>query len=372
MGLIRHFDAEQGIITAEAGISLDEILSVIVPKGWFLPVTPGTKYVTLGGAVANDVHGKNHHKKGTFGCFVDGIGIYRSDKGYQVCSPSENKPLFEATIGGLGLTGVIMWVTLRLCRILSSFLEVKKIRFGNIGEYFEMTEELDKHYEYSVAWVDGSSKGKHLGRGIYSAAHFSEEGGFRVHRSGGWSVPFTPPFSLVNKVSAKLFNELYYRLTTAGKFHEHTHYDPFFYPLDRVGHWNRIYGKSGFQQFQCLIPTEDSKEAISEMLSIISASGIGLFLCVLKKCGEVPSPGLLSFPAPGVTIAVDVPQSSHLEQKLMSRLNSVVAQVGGRIYPAKDAQMSAQMFQSSYPNWKELEALRDPALKSIFWERVTS
>lgn len=366
---IISLDTEKGIITAEAGISLDELLSIIVPKGWFLPVTPGTKYVTLGGAIANDVHGKNHHVSGTIGCFVESIGLYRSDLGLVDCSPDNNRQFYSATIGGLGLTGVILWVKLRLRKITSSYLDVTKIRFRNIQEYFEVASDLDSNHEFSVAWLDCTARGNRLGRGIYSAGKFSNIGALSLHKKSKISVPLTPSFSLVNKISVKLFNEMYYRVSRT-RNHSRLHYDPFFYPLDGVQNWNRIYGSKGFQQYQCVIPAKFVPSAIPELLTTISKSGIGSFLVVLKRCGDITSPGLLSFPISGMTLAIDLPQSDTLKTKLLDKLNDIVMQSTGRLYPAKDAQMPADMFQSAYSNWKEFDNLRDPVLLSSFWERV--
>ncbi len=366
-----HFDEVRGIFIAESGISLDDILSIIVPKGWFLPVTPGTKFVTLGGAIANDVHGKNHHVKGTFGCFVLEFGLFRSDFGQLVCNSETNADLYKATIGGLGLTGIITWASISLQRIQSTNVSTVQTRFGSISEYFQVSNELDNQNEFSVSWVDCTTSGERLGRGIYIAGNFCVDGKLEIKNGRPFTVPFTSPFSLINSLSVKAFNTLYWRVASPTRSTSTMHYEQFFYPLDRILSWNRAYGKGGFQQYQCLIPSRDAEKAIPELLATISKSGIGSFLVVLKRCGDIPSPGLLSFPKPGMTLAIDFPQSTMLQPKLLDKLNEVVKQASGRLYPAKDAQMSAEMFQTAYPKWMELNTLRDPAILSSFWARVT-
>jgi len=371
MNRVIHFDTQVGILTAEAGISLQEILSIIVPHGWFLSVTPGTKYVTLGGAIANDVHGKNHHTKGTFGCFVEEFGLFRSDSGLLVCNNRTNSQLYSASIGGLGLTGVITWATIRLQRIQSTNVSSIQARFSSIYEFFQISNELDKQNEFSVSWVDCTASGKGLGRGIYTAGNFADDTVIESYNRRSLSFPTTPPFSLINGLSVRVFNTAYWRHSSRTKEAFKMHYEPFFYPLDRVQFWNRVYGKRGFQQYQCLIPPESVELAIPELLSIISKSGIGSFLAVLKRCGNILSPGMLSFPKLGTTLAIDFPQTDHLQAKLIDKLNAVVIEANGRLYPAKDAQMPAEMFQSAYPNWLELNTLRDPAIMSRFWARVS-
>jgi hypothetical protein len=213
-----QFDEVQGIITAESGISLDDILSIVVPKGWFLPVTPGTKFITLGGAIANDVHGKNHHVKGTFGCFVLEFGLFRSDLGHVVCNSETHADLYKATIGGLGITGIITWVTISLQRIQSTNVNTVQLRFGSISEYFQLSNELDAQNEFSVSWVDCTASGNNLGRGIYTAGNFGGYGNLEIKNSRPFTVPFTPPFSLINGLSVKAFNMFYWRMSTSGYF----------------------------------------------------------------------------------------------------------------------------------------------------------
>lgn len=365
-------DWETGLIRAEAGVTLDEVLALAIPHGWFLSVTPGTQYITLGGAVANDVHGKNHHVKGTFGCHVPRFGLLRSDRGALVCSAEENAELYAATIGGLGLTGVIEWVDLQLTPIRSSLIDATHVRFGNLDEFFELSATLDPKNEFSVSWIDCVARGKSAGRGIYMAGNHAEEGGLAFEGKRKLNVPLTPPISAINRLSLRLFNEAYYNVHRPGRHDSRIGYEPFFYPLDRILNWNRIYGPKGFQQYQCAIPEGHEAAAIRELLDAIAAAHTGSFLAVLKRFGKVASPGLLSFPLPGSTLALDFPQQGEATAKLFARLDDIVREAGGRLYPAKDAHMSRKDFQTFYPEWTRLETLRDPCLQSRFWQRVAT
>ncbi len=365
-------DWDTGVLVAEAGVSLDELLNLTLPRGWFLPVTPGTKYVTLGGALANDVHGKNHHGKGTFGRHVRCFGLVRSDMAALTCSATENAELFAATIGGLGLTGVIEWVELQLVPIRSSVIDATHIRFDSLDEFFTLSNELDHAHEYSVAWIDCLAKGRSTGRGVYMVGDHAVEGGLRYDTRPKLNVPATPPISAINKLSLRLFNTSYFYGHRPGRHRQQIGYEPFFYPLDRILNWNRIYGPRGFQQYQCVIPEQNSASAIKELLGAIAAEQSGSFLAVLKRFGDIPSPGLLSFPMPGVTLALDFPQQGQATEKLFSRLDDIVRMSGGRLYPAKDAHMRSEDFRDWYPAWSRVEVLRDPALTSLFWQRVTT
>lgn len=360
-----------GVLTSEAGVTLEEILALSIPRGWFLPVTPGTKYVTLGGAIANDVHGKNHHRRGTFGRHVRQLGLLRSDIGRRTCSPQENTELFNATVGGLGLTGVVEWAEIQLVQIRSTKVDVTTQRYGSLDDFFALSAELDEKHEFCVSWIDCADKGKTAGRGVYMAGDFAARGQLEAHGGRKLSVPLTPPISLVNGLSLRVFNELYWRKAPKNRRSSTVGYDPFFYPLDRMLNWNRLYGPKGFQQYQALIPESEARAGIAALLAAIARSGAGSFLTVLKRCGSLASPGLLSFPRPGITLAVDFTQSDRLESSLFPRLDAIVRETGGRLYPAKDAHLSGEDFRRSYPDWETVEALRDPALMSRFWERVT-
>ena len=367
---VLDFQAETGVLRAEAGILLSEILDAFVPRGWFLPVTPGTKYVTLGGAIANDVHGKNHHVAGTFGRHVRRIRLVRSDGSVLDCSPTSETAWFAATIGGLGLTGLIDDAEIQLQPISSRDMEVESIRFGNLDEFFQLSSEFDPRYDYTVSWIDCLASGSRLGRGWwYGGKHAVEGDPAEPVRRRSLSFFLEPPVSLVNKLSLRAFNALYFRRPL--RRHDTVDYDPFFYPLDAVRNWNRLYGPKGFYQFQCVVPPGEGPEAIAEILRQIGAHGRGSFLAVLKQFGDLSSPGLLSFPRPGPTLALDFPNQGMRTLEFLRRLEDVTMEAGGALYPAKDACMRPGTFRRSFPAWEELEALRDPAIRSDFWRRVT-
>lgn len=363
-------DWTTGVIKAEAGITLAEVLAVAIPQGWFLPVTPGTQFATLGGAIANDVHGKNHHVRGTFGRHVLGFGLLRHGEPEVTCSPDAHPDLFAASIGGLGLTGVIHWAQIQLMPIRASQIDTTTVRFANLAEFFALSTELDARHEYSVAWVDCLAKGAETGRGVFIVGDHAQYGSLDVGQRKKLSVPLTPPVSLINKVSLSAFNSLYWRLHPSQRKQGRSAYEPFFYPLDRILHWNRIYGRRGFQQYQCVVPAANAEAAMGELLRTIADAGQGSFLAVLKRCGDIASPGLLSFPLEGTSLALDFAQSEALENVLFPRLDDIVRAAGGRLYPAKDAHMSGADFRRAYPAWEQLEALRDPSLMSRFWSRV--
>ena len=365
------FDAQTGVLRCEAGVLLADILQIAVPQGWFLAVTPGTQFVTLAGAVANDVHGKNHHRAGTFGRHVRCFELLRSDGTRLHCSPTENRAWFCATIGGLGLTGLITWIEIQLKPSPGPHIDQEIIRFGELGHFFRLSAESDKAFEYTVAWIDGTAKGRSLGRGLFIRGnHAAGRAGQRrnapVRRL---SVPFDPPFSLINGPALRLFNALYYRKQLRERTRATLHYAPFFYPLDAIDGWNRLYGQSGLLQYQCVIPSALAETAVAEILGEVASSGLGSMLAVLKMFGDLPSPGLLSFPRPGATLAIDFPNSSKRVLDLLDRLDRVTMQAGGAVYPAKDARMSAATFRQSFANWKQLEQLIDPRFSSSFWRR---
>ena len=367
---IMDFDAGTGRLRAEGGMLLSEILEAVVPRGWFLPVTPGTKYVTLGGAIANDVHGKNHHVAGTLGRHVHRLRLVRSDGSALECGPGMEPEWFRATVGGLGLTGLIDWAEIQLHPIESRKMEVESIRFANLTEFFQLSRELDSLYDYTVSWIDCVAGGSRLGRGWwYGGKHAVDGDPAEPVRRRTLSFFLEPPLSLVNGLSLRAFNALYYRRPLAR--HATVDYDPFFYPLDAVRNWNRLYGPKGFYQFQCVVPPEEGPDAIGEILRQIRASGRGSFLAVLKQFGGLSSPGLLSFPRPGPTLALDFPNRGMRTLNLLRRLEDVTMEAGGALYPAKDACMRPATFQRSFPAWEELEARRDPAVRSDFWTRVT-
>lgn len=363
------FDRHTGLLSCEAGVTLEEIIRLVLPKGWFLPVTPGTKFVTVGGAIANDVHGKNHHRAGTFGSHVEAFALLRSTGEISLCTPTENSALYRATIGGLGLTGLILWARIQLKAVPGPWLKGDSIRFESLKEFFALADESDRDWEYTVAWVDCAAKGRKLGRGIFMRANHGRHDQAEPKTSGA-SVPFSPPISLVNELSLSLFNQAYYARPAAQVHDTLWHYEPFFYPLDRILHWNRIYGPKGFYQFQCNIPHEHADAALEAQLRTIAEHGHGSFLAVLKVFGHRPSPGLLSFPKPGATLALDLPNKGSSTRAVLDRLEAITREAGGREYPAKDARMSAAAFEQYFESVPDFLPHMDPAFSSSFWRRV--
>lgn len=368
----RGFDPQTGILVAEAGVTIDAILQAFVPRGWFVPVTPGTRFVTLGGAVANDVHGKNHHSAGTFGCHVRQLRIERSDRGSVLVRPEDEDGLFRATVGGLGLTGVITEVALQLQPIGSAMLEVDSRACGNLGELCDGLVQGDAAFEHNVAWVDCTATGKAVGRGLLSQGNWREAGPLEPHHAPRKAMPTDRVDGLLNPLTLKLFNSAYHWLGRANSGRSVVHYEPFLYPLDSILHWNRLYGRKGFFQYQCVVPDAAGREPIRSLLAEIARSGEGSFLAVLKRFGERPSPGLLSFPQPGLTLALDFRNRGPRTFELLGRLDAIVTGAGGRLYPAKDLRLPREAFIRGYPRLQEFAGFVDPACQSEFWKRMTS
>ena len=365
---ILGFDEATGMLRCEAGVSLSDIISVFLPKGWFLPVTPGTQFVTVGGAIANDVHGKNHHCAGTFGAHVHQLGLHRSNDGLAVCSPEENLQMFRATIGGLGLTGVIAWADIQLRRITGPWIDADLVPFHSLSSFLDLSRESDGRFEYTVAWLDCFA-GK-TPRGIFFRGNHSPETTKRFCPKSGLKLAFGLPSWALNRYAIRAFNAAYFRAHASRKGPSLVGYDSFFYPLDSIRQWNLLYGKQGFLQYQCVIPQENIA-AIEELLDRIARSGMGSFLGVLKQFGSAPSAGMLSFPRPGLTLALDFAMRGEETLKLMHSLDEVVRQSGGALYPAKDARMSGAMFEASFPRWQSFAPYIDPKMSSSFWRRVT-
>lgn len=362
-------DSAAGILTCEAGILLDEMFRAIMPSGWFVPVTPGTRFVTLGGAIANDVHGKNHHAVGTIGRHLLRFELLRSDGQRLICSPTENPQLFRATIGGLGLTGIVTWAQLQLRPISGPLMNVETVRFANLDEFLRLQAESDTDFEYTVAWVDCLGTGAQLGRGWFERANHSPR---RVTvppaPARGLNIPFAPPFSLVNSASLRIFNTLYYHRPRTRRGERW--FESYFYPLDSVSNWNRLYGPRGLYQYQCVIPDSAARDGTAALLNAIARSGQGSFLAVLKVFGGLESPGLLSFPRRGLTLALDFPNRGRSLERLFVELDAIVRDTGGRLYPAKDGRMPPELFREGYPRWREFAQYIDPRCSSSFWRRV--
>ncbi len=373
------FDAATGVLRCEAGVLMSEVLNLVVPQGWFLPVTPGTQFITLGGAIANDVHGKNHHVAGSFGNHVLRLELLRSDGTRRECSPQQHADWFAATVGGLGLTGLITWAEVQLKRIANPHLNTESIRFHSLDAFFELSVASERDFEYTVSWIDCAFTGKRLGRGLFNRGNHApatiDTSLLPAGLPGGAAtasrkVPLTPPLSLVNPLSLKAFNTLYFNKQRADAQRSVQHYRPFFYPLDALLEWNRIYGPKGFFQYQCVIPPERALSATRQLLETIAASGQGSFLAVLKQFGEPASLGMLSFPQPGTTLALDFPNTGEPMHRLFRALDAIVLQSGGRLYAAKDGRMGAELFKAGYPRWSEFASYVDPRFGSGFWRRV--
>lgn len=364
------FDPASGILECEAGVLICEIIAVSLPQGWFPAVTPGTALVTVGGAIANDVHGKNHHRTGTFGRHLLGFELRRSDGEVMVCTPHQNPDWFGATIGGLGLTGLITRARLQLRPVPGAWFAGDSQRFGSLQEFFALAALSDAEHEYTVAWLDCAATSGKLGRGVFMrgnhCTHDAAEPRTRSRR-----LPLTPPVSPVNGLTLKLFNHLYYHRGAAQQRHAVWHYKPFLFPLDSLLDWNRLYGPRGFLQYQCVLPGTEASGALPEMLQLIARSRQGSFLVVLKQFGGLTSPGWLSFPRPGVTLALDFPNRGAMTLELLESLDTITRAAGGAVYPAKDARMSAHSFQQYFPAWQNLVAYVDPRFSSSFWRRVT-
>ena len=366
------FDEQQGLLTCESGVTLNEILQVIVPRGWFLPVVPGTRFITLGGAIANDVHGKNHHRVGSFGCHVTSIGLLRSDGERLLLNAQDESGLFTATIGGLGLTGLITHATIKLVPIASDQMEVEDQPFTSLAEFLALSAAA-QDWDYTVAWFDTFKRAGAQLRGIFSRGRHAASPAVLDPGpdSPRVSVPLAPPLSLVNGLSVDLFNRAYYQAGIRKKSQRRQHFQPFLFPLDAIAHWNRIYGRRGFYQYQCVVPVQGSEQSIGRLLELMLASREASFLAVLKAFGDITSPGLLSFPRPGLTLALDFPNRGDKTLRLMESFDEVVRECSGALYPAKDARMSAEMFALSYPRLSEFMPHIDPAFSSTFWRRVS-
>jgi FAD/FMN-containing dehydrogenase len=364
------FDPASGILECEAGTLLSEIISLVLPHGWFPAVSPGTALITVGGAIANDVHGKNHHRHGSFGHHLLDFALQRSDGTCLRCAPDDNAEWFHATIGGLGLTGLITKARLQLRRVPGAWIEGDSRRFAHLDEFYALAAQSDSNYEYTVAWLDCAA-GSKLGRGIFMRGNHSHSAAAPPRLSSPRRFPFTPPVSPVNALSVRVFNTLYFHRPAAQTPQRLWHYRPFLYPLDSILDWNRMYGPRGFFQYQCVLPNAPARDALQDMLNRISRSGQGSFLVVLKQFGTLPSIGMLSFPRAGVTLALDFPNRGAPTLQLLESLDAITRAAGGAVYPAKDARMSAESFQQYFPAWQQFKRYIDPKFSSSFWRRVS-
>jgi FAD/FMN-containing dehydrogenase len=376
------FDEATGRLVCEAGVLLRDIQRLFVPRGWMLPVTPGTQLITVGGAIANDVHGKNHHAVGSFGDHVLGLTLARTSGEVLQLDWSTEPALLSATVGGLGLTGVVVSAEIQLRRVSSPWLRTETLPYQGLSEFFALADGSERDWEHTVSWIDCLA-GK-TARGIFMRAnHMSAQEAEvmpslkavlaahqRKAQGQPLSMPFVPPISLVNGLSLKPFNWAYSQLQKIKRGFDVVHYEPFSYPLDNLQHWNRMYGPNGFYQYQSVVPREVGQSAVQAMLDAIAASGEGSFLAVLKTFGNRQARGMLSFPQPGVTLALDFPNRGDRTLELFKKLDNIVRDSQGRLYAAKDARMPRDLFEAGYPHLSEFLLQRDCGVSSAFARRV--
>lgn len=374
---ILNFDPQSGVLCADAGVLLVDVLRHVIPHGFFLEVTPGTSYITLGGAIANDVHGKNHHVKGTFGHCVQSFTLIRSDIDSAVmCSREENSELFAATVGGMGLTGLITHVTMKLMKVASPDIEQKSIRFNNLDQYFDICDEIDNQHEYSVAWIDQLTSGANFGRGVLMAGDHAQVGKGEnslpksAPKPAKLSVPFTPPLNLINKLSLTAFNAAYFHKAKAGTHHSIVPWQGYFYPLDAIKGWNKLYGPKGLFQHQSVYPLSGGRETTILLLECAKRHNHASFLTVLKRFGAMKSSGIFSFPREGFTLTLDFANQGERTLKFLRELDEITMAAGGAVNPYKDQRMAPDVFEASFPAWRDLEKHRDPKFMSNFWQRT--
>lgn len=357
-------DEGTGIVRASAGTSLHELIRAALPRGWFVPVTPGTRYVTLGGAIAADVHGKNHHRDGGFGAHVRELRLVTADGSERTVSPEQDAELFWATVGGMGLTGVITEATVAMMPVESSLVRVHTRRIDDLATLMTAMREADRAATYSVAWIDTLARGRHLGRSVLTTGEHATATEARAAGRSGAGVPREPlrvvpprvPGGLVNRASIRAFNELWFRRAPRDRRGELQGIGQFFHPLDGIADWNRLYGSAGFVQYQLVLP-DRSEDVLPVVLECVAERGHPSFLSVLKRLGD-EGPGLLSFPLRGWTLAMDLPAGRDLEP-LLRELDELVLSAGGRHYLAKDARMSAHTFDAGYPRAAAFRRVRD-------------
>lgn len=370
MNRILGFDPHAGVLEAEAGTQLCDIIAHAALYGWFPQVVPGTQFVTLGGAIANDVHGKNHHRRGTFGCHVEALTLLRSDGTMHQCTRARNVGLYEATIGGMGLTGLILTASIRLMRVDALDIDEKVTPFRDLSEFFDLAAAADTDNEYAVAWIDQLASGKRAGRGLLMTGNHARHGSRAAVRGASrLAVPFQPPVSLLGTPFLKLFN-LAYRTSKSRARAKAAPCQSFFFPLDGVRDWNRLYGPCGLYQHQSVVPEPNAPVAVATLLDCARRTGQGSFLTVLKRFGAIRSPGIVSFPRPGYTLTLDFPNRGAATLDLLADLDRIAVEAGGAVNPYKDGRMSVETFAASFRDWRMLESARDPAFMSDFWRRT--
>ena len=362
------FNEDNGRLVCEAGVLLRDIQRLAVPRGWMLPVTPGTQLVTVGGAIANDVHGKNHHVLGSFGDHVLRLTLLRTNGETIECGPHERSDWFAATVGGVGLTGIITQAELQLRRTPGPWLDTETLAYANLDEFFQLADASEAHWEHTVSWIDCISGGG--GRGVFMRGNPIVTAPRPLPTAQQRTMPLVSPVSLVNRLSLRPFNMAYYHLKKWRAGRAITHYEAFFYPLDNLLEWNRMYGPRGFFQYQSVVPRAVGRDAIQAMLREIARSGDGSFLAVLKTFGNRQPVGMLSFAQPGVTLALDFPNHGARTHRLFERLDAIVREAQGRIYLAKDARLPRELFEAGYPRLPEFLPYRDPGISSGLSRRL--
>jgi FAD/FMN-containing dehydrogenase len=355
------FDEATGTLTCEAGVSFAELIETFLPRGWFLPVTPGTKFVTVGGAVANDIHGKNHHTDGAFSRFVEELELLTPTGEVLRCSPSEHADVFWATVGGIGLTGLILTVRFRLTRVSTAYANVSYRKARNLDEAIALFSEDGDRHPLSVAWIDCLATGASMGRSVLMLGDYATPdqlptgaAPLALAPAARLAIPVDFPSGTLNRYTVAAFNALFY--AKHGDHDKLVHFEPYFYPLDAIGDWNRMYGKAGFAQYQVVLPDATARDGLTELLERFSGSGRASFLAVLKRFGPEGS-GLLSFPMAGYTLALDLPMDATLPAFLRA-LDERVVDWGGRVYLAKDALVTPAHFARMYPRLEAFKAVQ--------------
>jgi len=356
------FDDATGRLRCEAGVTLREIIRTFLPRGWFLPVTPGTKHVSVGGAVACDVHGKNHHRVGAFSQFVDELTLLTASGETVTCSSGERDELFRATVGGMGLTGIITEVALRLKRVPSAYVRIRNVKTRDLDETLSLLDERSSEHAYAVAWLDALASGDALGRGLVTSGEHAEPNDLPAHQRKRpyetsarfrLSVPFDAPVGLLSEQTARVFNALYYAWHLGKEKRDVVSCERFFYPLDAVENWNRAYGRRGFVQHQSVVPEPGT---VRRLLRACRREGRGVLLAVLKRLGA-ESAGHLSFPKPGYTLSLDLPAAPGIED-FLRRLDEIVLDASGRVYLAKDAHLDPAAFRAAYSDFREWQRVK--------------
>ena len=366
---ILSFDPQTGILRCESGVTFQNVLERFIPQGWFPAVTPGTKFVTIGGAVAFDVHGKNHHIDSSFCHHVHSFVLILPSGEARRCSRQENRNLFWATVGGMGLTGIIAEVEFSLQPIATAYMVTLSIKAKNLDAAIALFEQYENQYQYSVAWMDGFAAGSSLGRSVLTFGHHAQladlppqqrSNPFYVPSRQRFKVPFDSPTGLLNHYTMRCVNTLYFHRQPSEQTQRVIDYDAYFYPLDGLEAWNRLYGKRGFVQYQFVVPIRNGQDALKQVLELCLKQGWGSFLAVLKRLG--PQTGWLSFPMPGYTLALDLPVRPGLWE-FLEKLDQIILQYDGRVYLAKDARLSPSVFRTMYPafpRWLEEKQSVDP------------